>query len=320
LIRSYVWGSDLSSSMQGAGGVGGLLEVAYHGAATTNAFVGYDGNGNVSALVNSADGTSLANYEYGPFGENIRLTGPLAKNNPFRFSTKYQDDESDLVYYGRRYYKPSTGTWTSRDPINEKGGVNLYCFLKNSTVARVDPFGLSCMCGRDVDGQVATVLNQVNRKFSSWDSTQQDTACHHLIDGDLGASVSWDIRELNNIGQSSATGCARRVTFQGKCYFASAVNYALFGRAMCNCHKAFPWNPYYTQTAMVVGIIIHKETLPKGAGFFNNDEAMQAVVFALYGYTNDSSELQPFSSCLPDWSADPRVFAWRWAPIKTYEN
>ena len=73
LIRNYVWGNDLSGSAQGAGGVGGLLEVSYHGAATTNAFVAYDGNGNVSALVNAGDGTVLANYEYGPFGETIRL-------------------------------------------------------------------------------------------------------------------------------------------------------------------------------------------------------------------------------------------------------
>ena len=60
-------------------------------------------------------------YEYGPFGELTRATGPMAKLNPFRFSTKYQDDESDLIYYGYRYYNGSTGRWLSRDPINEKG-------------------------------------------------------------------------------------------------------------------------------------------------------------------------------------------------------
>ena len=37
-----------------------------------------------------------AKYNYGPFGEVIRQTGPMAKANPIRFSTKYQDDESDL--------------------------------------------------------------------------------------------------------------------------------------------------------------------------------------------------------------------------------
>jgi len=43
----------------------------------------------------------------------------MAMANPIRFSTKYDDDESDLLYYGYRYYKPSTGTWLSRDPLGE---------------------------------------------------------------------------------------------------------------------------------------------------------------------------------------------------------
>ena len=81
----------------------------------------YDGNGNVTALINAADGALAANYEYGPFGEAIRMTGPMAKANPWRFSTKYDDDESDLLYYGYRFYKPSTGTWPNRDPIGRIG-------------------------------------------------------------------------------------------------------------------------------------------------------------------------------------------------------
>jgi len=142
LIRYYVWGTDLSGSAQGAGGVGGLLEVSYHGAAATNAFVAYDGNGNVTALINAADGTLLANYDYGPFGEVIRATGPARGTNPIRFSTKFQDDESDLLYYGYRYYKASTGTWPSRDPLGERGGMNLYMLVGNNAINSVDSFGL----------------------------------------------------------------------------------------------------------------------------------------------------------------------------------
>jgi hypothetical protein len=104
LIRNYVWGTDLSGSLQGAGGVGGLLQMSYCGASTTNCFVAYDGNGNVAALISAADGTVAAQFDYGPFGEVIRATGPMAKLNPFRFSTKYQDDETDFLYYG--YLKP----------------------------------------------------------------------------------------------------------------------------------------------------------------------------------------------------------------------
>ncbi|HEX9045869.1 MAG TPA: hypothetical protein VF988_02485 [Verrucomicrobiae bacterium] len=49
---------------------GGLLAVSYHGSATTNCFPAFDGNGNVMALVTAADGTSVAKYEYGPFGKH----------------------------------------------------------------------------------------------------------------------------------------------------------------------------------------------------------------------------------------------------------
>jgi hypothetical protein len=44
----------------------------------------------VVALVNAATGAIAAQYEYGPFGELIRATGPMARANPFRFSTNYQ--------------------------------------------------------------------------------------------------------------------------------------------------------------------------------------------------------------------------------------
>jgi RHS repeat-associated protein len=66
----------------------------------------------------------------------------MAKANPFRFSTKYQDDETDLLYYGYRYYNPSTGRWVSRDPIGEKGGPNLYGFVSADSLDKVDAFGL----------------------------------------------------------------------------------------------------------------------------------------------------------------------------------
>jgi RHS repeat-associated protein len=101
--------------------VGGLLLVRSVELGVTN-FVAHDGNGNVAALVNVANGAVTAQYEYGPFGELLRATGESAKANPFRFSTKYQDDESDYLYYGYRSYNPSTGRWLNGDPIGEKGG------------------------------------------------------------------------------------------------------------------------------------------------------------------------------------------------------
>ena len=106
-------------------------------------FYAFDGNGNVAALINAADGTVTANYEYAAFGEPVRLTGAMAKSNPFRFSTKYADDESDLLYYGYRYYKPSTGTWPSRDQVGERYEINLYQFANNSSLQFLDLLGMS---------------------------------------------------------------------------------------------------------------------------------------------------------------------------------
>ncbi|HEU5072054.1 MAG TPA: RHS repeat-associated core domain-containing protein [Verrucomicrobiae bacterium] len=144
LLASFAWGEDLSGTMQGAGGVGGLLWMNDAANGSTH-FAAYDGNGNVVALVKASDGIVSAQYEYGPFGEVLRATGPMAKANPFRFSTKYQDDESDLLYYGYRYYNPSTGRWPNRDPIEEQGGMNLNEFVGNCPITRIDQLG-TCAC------------------------------------------------------------------------------------------------------------------------------------------------------------------------------
>jgi RHS repeat-associated protein len=145
LIRSYVWGVDLSGSMQGAGGVGGLL--AIKPASGNPSFVAYDGNGNVTGLVDATTGTTSGQIEYGPFGETIRLTPNVNNQSPFRFSTKYTDDESDFLYYGFRYYNPSTGRWLSRDPIAERGGLNLYGLVNNGPINRIDRLGLFTVFG-----------------------------------------------------------------------------------------------------------------------------------------------------------------------------
>lgn len=77
-----------------------------------------DGNGNVTELV-GVSGTTTARYEYAPFGEVLRASETGGFLNPVRFASKYHDTETGLVYYGLRYYRPSTGTWASRDPAGD---------------------------------------------------------------------------------------------------------------------------------------------------------------------------------------------------------
>ncbi len=146
LVMSFTWGLDLSGTLQGAGGVGGLLAVRRHtGPGVGTYYPAYDGNGNITEYLNSSDyGLRLT---YDAFGNTIAKAGTFSSQPtaslPFRFSTKYLDEETGLYYYGYRYYDPVTGRWLSRDPIVEKGGLNLYGFVDNDGVNNWDLFGLT---------------------------------------------------------------------------------------------------------------------------------------------------------------------------------
>jgi len=157
----------------GTGSTRSQFDCRYNSASQGSHFCAYDGNGNVTALV-KADGAGLtAQYEYGPFGELLRATDPMAKANPFRFSTKYQDDETDLIYYGYRYYNPSTERWLNRDPIGYCVGLNRVCFVGNEPVGRVDLLERESWdtiwreAGKN--GCPACEFNDVQQRLKSWE-------------------------------------------------------------------------------------------------------------------------------------------------------
>ena len=143
----YTWGMDLSGTLHGAGGIGGLL--ATHDVDSSTDYVYFhDANGNIGQLVDISDGSVDAKYEYDPYGGDTSATGSFAPTNPLRFSTKYLDAEvaftngaHGLYYYGYRYYSPRLGRWLSRDPIEEQAGANLSSFVMNDPARVVDPDG-----------------------------------------------------------------------------------------------------------------------------------------------------------------------------------
>jgi RHS repeat-associated protein len=103
---------------------------------------GYDNNGNVTELYDGDSGEIVGQYEYDPYGNTIKAEGQAARENNIRFSTKEYDSSTGLYYYGYRYYDPTTGRWPSRDPIEERGGLNLYGFVNNDGVDQWDYLGL----------------------------------------------------------------------------------------------------------------------------------------------------------------------------------
>jgi RHS repeat-associated protein len=136
--NSLIWGLDLSGTLQGAGGVGGLLAVRRDSATY---FTCFDANGNVTEYVHTS-GIVQAHFAYDAFGNAIRKSGDLVSTFSYTFSNKYFDDETGLYYYGYRYYESKLGRWLSRDPIEEVGGVNWLAFLFNNTINGYDYNGL----------------------------------------------------------------------------------------------------------------------------------------------------------------------------------
>jgi RHS repeat-associated protein len=151
-VTRHTWGEDLSGSRQGAGGIGGLLRSTVVAAVQDGKrnteheqTFSYDSNGNVILLTN-AKAQETARYSYDAFGRTLTAIGPAAEQNRYQFSTKPVEEESRLVYYGYRWYDPITGRWPSRDPIGERGGVNLYSAIENAPLNSHDILGLNCGC------------------------------------------------------------------------------------------------------------------------------------------------------------------------------
>jgi RHS repeat-associated protein len=167
-LVSYTRGSDLSGSLQLAGGIGGLLARTDHhllsiGDPSAHAFYHADGNGNITLLINQSQAT-VAKYIYDAFGNIISQCGSLADANLYRFSSKELHAPSGLVYYLYRFYDPNLQRWINRDPLGDWAmlaiyyprigrllsfkpaeqweGVDLFAFVKNGPVNRWDSLGL----------------------------------------------------------------------------------------------------------------------------------------------------------------------------------
>lgn len=136
------------------------------------------------------------------------------------------------------FYNPSTGRWLSRDPIGEKGGVNLYGFVGNRPSTRVDPDGRQWYepltmapkpcgkCGPDVTSAVMKTLEEVEKAFLSDQNPEFNTllpdghhgppappnyhrrrSCIALFQHVPGLSApgnAWEISPLGGMGASSS--------------------------------------------------------------------------------------------------------------------
>ncbi len=168
---SYTRGTDLSSTLEGAGGIGGLLarSDSYSGGnPTRHVFYHADGNGNITYLVDSSQALA-ASYRYDSFGNTTASSGTLAGANVYRFSSKEIHVNSGMYYYGYRFYDPNLQRWPNRDPIQEAGGINLYTFVGNDPLDYSDAFGQNA--GTIVGGALGSFCGPEGTAIGAWVGT-----------------------------------------------------------------------------------------------------------------------------------------------------
>lgn len=165
----YTWGIDLSGRLQGAGGVGGLISQTTI-ASGVKERASYDGNGNVIAWTKSDQSAPTSRREYDAFGNTLVSEGATPCN--FGFSTKIQDLETGLYYYGYRFYDAEHGRWLNRDPVGERGGANLVRFVSNDSNSSFDVNGLT--------------------EVSAWIKFRQRTRTENFVSKSIIYTSSWN--------------------------------------------------------------------------------------------------------------------------------
>ncbi|MBI2743616.1 MAG: RHS repeat-associated core domain-containing protein [Chlamydiales bacterium] len=104
--------------------------------------------GNVVGLISPQTRTLVEKYDYTAFGEEIANTE--APRSPWRYQSKRTDEETHLVYFGRRYYMPSLGRWLTTDPKGYTALSSLYAFCSNNPLTRFDLYGLEDLLEKDL--------------------------------------------------------------------------------------------------------------------------------------------------------------------------
>jgi RHS repeat-associated protein len=121
---TYTRGKDLSGSLEGAGGIGGLLARTAPSAilpsVPSHSYYHADASGNITMLINASQAV-VAQYLYDAFGNVLSKSGPLADANLYRFSSKEAHLNSGLDYYLYRYYDANLQRWPNRDPMGDIG-------------------------------------------------------------------------------------------------------------------------------------------------------------------------------------------------------
>jgi RHS repeat-associated protein len=102
-----------------------------------------NGHGDVVNLIDRSGMTKLNSYQYDIWGNNVNQQENVPQ--PFKYSGEMFDDTTNLQYLRARWYDPSMGRFINEDTyegqIDNPLSLNLYTYVSNNPLTRVDPTG-----------------------------------------------------------------------------------------------------------------------------------------------------------------------------------
>ncbi|WP_137939570.1 RHS repeat-associated core domain-containing protein [Chitinivorax sp. B] len=110
-----------------------LLRITSQGTQTYHG----DGLGSIVGLSNH-QGLLQAWQQFDAWGNRLNGQGDI----PQYGYTGREPDVAGLIYYRARWYDPSIGRFTQRDPIGLQGGINPYGYVDGDPINNIDPDGL----------------------------------------------------------------------------------------------------------------------------------------------------------------------------------
>ena len=136
----------------------GEIAAEYSSTASTpncsTCFVVQDTLGSTRLMFDATTGNPVALHDYLPFGEELVNVRPSllysGNDNPRqKFTGKERDSETNLDYFGARYFSGAQGRFTSPDPklftarhLANPQKWNKYAYVRNNPLILIDPDGL----------------------------------------------------------------------------------------------------------------------------------------------------------------------------------
>jgi RHS repeat-associated protein len=132
-------------------------------ASSTRQYPITDGQGTVRYLTNNS-GTTITNgtFAYDPYGKQTSGSAVLSS---YMFHSEQKDSESGLTYLRARYYDPTIGRFTSKDPMSgttsNPASQNGYNYANDDPINLSDPLGLAASCSGKTPPSISSSVVKV---------------------------------------------------------------------------------------------------------------------------------------------------------------